>query len=293
MKEHHFGPIWFIPGENRGKYPHCHSIYIDGPGILIDPASDRNRLKDLKTAPGVKAVWLSHWHEDHFLHLDLFDDVPLLIAEADAPHLSNIDAFLDGYGIETQDRDMWRNLAVDMFHFRPRQPDQFIIAGEFIKSESLQVDVLSAPGHTPGSIALHFPNQDVLFMGDYDLTPFGPWYGDVESSIHQTIESVKMLRECQATIVLTSHEQGIFESPPDEIWDHYVNVIHEREGKLLNLLSIPHTMEMIVNNWIVYRKPRDPLPFYAFAEKALMRKHLEDLMGRGLVAEEDGRYIRL
>jgi hypothetical protein len=52
-------------------------------------------------------------------------------------------------------------------------------------------------------------------------------------------------------------------------------------------------MEMIVNNWIVYRKPREPLPFYAFAEKALMRKHLADLINRGLVAEEDGRYIRL
>ena len=35
IAEKHFGPIWFIPGDNEGKYPFCHSIYIEGPGILI------------------------------------------------------------------------------------------------------------------------------------------------------------------------------------------------------------------------------------------------------------------
>ncbi len=76
-EEKHFGPIWFIPGPNKGKYPHCHSIYIEGAGILIDPAADRDRLISLKKDPGVKMVWLSHAHEDHFTHLDLFEDVPL------------------------------------------------------------------------------------------------------------------------------------------------------------------------------------------------------------------------
>ena len=76
MRETHFGPVWFIPGKNRGRYPHCHSIYIDGPGILIDPSSDRERLKQLRERDGVNAIWLSHWHEDHIMDLDLFDDLP-------------------------------------------------------------------------------------------------------------------------------------------------------------------------------------------------------------------------
>ena len=33
-----FGPVWFIPGENHGKYPFCHSVYVEGAGVLIDPA---------------------------------------------------------------------------------------------------------------------------------------------------------------------------------------------------------------------------------------------------------------
>ena len=53
-KETHFGPVLFIPGENNGKYPNCHSIYIEGDKVLIDPASDRERLVQLRKDPGVK-----------------------------------------------------------------------------------------------------------------------------------------------------------------------------------------------------------------------------------------------
>jgi len=71
---------------------------------LVDPASDRDRLKGLREGGGVRKVWLSHWHEDHFMHLDLFEDVPLLMSELDAPQLSDVEIFLDGYGIKQEDQ---------------------------------------------------------------------------------------------------------------------------------------------------------------------------------------------
>jgi len=95
LEEKHFGPVWFIPGENKGKYPYCHSVYIEGEGILIDPASDRHRLEELRAQEGVRTVWLSHWHEDHFMHMDLFDDLPLWISREDAPPLSDLDVLLE------------------------------------------------------------------------------------------------------------------------------------------------------------------------------------------------------
>jgi len=292
IKEQHFGPIWFIPGDNKGKYPFCHSIYIEGPGILIDPASNRKRLMELKKDPGVNTIWLSHWHEDHFMHLDLFDELPFLISKEDAVHLSDLETFLDGYGIEADDRDEWRSLAKEVFHFRPRKPDDFLPVGSSDTFGSIQISILATPGHTPGNIALHFPDQDILFMADYDLTPFGPWYGDVGSNIEQTISSVKMLQQIPASTWLTSHEQGVFESPPGPLWQRYLDVIYDREAKLLALLDKPCTIEDIVETWIVYRKPREPLSFYYFTEKALMTKHLERLMDNGAVAYDDGRYVK-
>ena len=32
MEERSFGPVRFLPGKNEGKFPFCHSIYIDGVG---------------------------------------------------------------------------------------------------------------------------------------------------------------------------------------------------------------------------------------------------------------------
>ena len=91
MTEKLFGPVRFIAGKDNGKYPYCHSIYIEGAGVLIDPACDRDSLKKLKETAGVKMVWLSHWHEDHIADLDLFDDLPLWISKADAGPLADMD----------------------------------------------------------------------------------------------------------------------------------------------------------------------------------------------------------
>ena len=62
-----FESIVFVPGKNSGRYPYCHSVYVEADlKVVIDPASDRDQLGKLLSEPGVDAVWLSHWHEDHF-----------------------------------------------------------------------------------------------------------------------------------------------------------------------------------------------------------------------------------
>ena len=293
MKERCFGPIRFIPGENRGKYPFCHSLYIDGAGILIDPASDRDRLKRLQDESGVREVWLSHWHEDHFMHLDLFEDVPLLISEQDAPQLSALELFLDGYGIEQEThRQVWRDIIINQFHFRPRNPARFLKGGQQIRLKGLTIDIIHTPGHTPGHLCFFFQEPGVLFLGDYDLTAFGPWYGDRDSSIQETISSIKRLKEIPATIWLTCHETGAFEKDPGDLWDQYLAVIDYREQRLLDFLNQPRTMADIVDAWIVYQRPREPKEFYALTEEMIMQKHIDLLVSNSMVVKERESYVR-
>ncbi len=294
MEERCFGPIRFIPGENRGKYPFCHSIYIDGEGILIDPASDRDRLKRLHEECGVRQVWLSHWHEDHFMHLDLFEDIPLMISAQDAPQLADVELFLDGYGIEDEGhRRVWREIVTARFHFRPRKPAGFLQGGEQIRLEDLTIDIIHTPGHTPGHLCFFFQEPAVLFLGDYDLTPFGPWYGDRDSSIQQTIASIEGLKKIPAKVWLTCHETGIFEEDPGDRWDQYLAVINQRESRLLDFLNKPRTMTDIVDAWIVYQRPREPKEFYALAEQMIMQKHLDLLVANSTVVKEGERYVRI
>lgn len=290
LKEKHFGPVWFIPGENKGKYPFCHSLYVEEAGVLIDPSSDRERLVQLKKESGVNEIWLSHWHEDHLMHLDLFEDVPLCIMKPDAHPLSSVENFMDAYGVDDAYKEDWRKVFIDSFHIKPRRPDRFLKDGEMIDLGSTGVKVISAPGHTPGHMALLFENPGLLFMADYDLSAFGPWYGDVESSIDDTIQSVEKLRELQADVWITSHETGVFETEPGELWDRYLNVIKEREKKLLDLLETPKTLSEIVGACIIYRKPREPKYFFEYGEKAHMKKHLKKLIKENKVLFDGSKY---
>ena len=178
-----------------------------------------------------------------------------------------------------------------LFHFKPRTPTGFLQDGQRIELGGVTAQVLLTPGHTPGHLAFYFEEPGVLFLGDYDLTKFGPWYGDVGSSIKETVISVKQLQKIPATIWITSNEQGVFEEEPGELWDHYIDVIRLREQKLLNLLEKPRTFQEIANACIIYGKPRKPAYFFEFGEKAHMRKHLEKLIREGTVSMEDDRYF--
>jgi hydroxyacylglutathione hydrolase len=290
MEECSFGPIRFLPGDNRGRYPFCHSVYIEGAGVLIDPASNRERLIRLRAEKGVKMVWLSHWHEDHFMHLDLFDDLPLRISQQDAPPLADLEILLKWYGLDEEEKIFWEPLLREQFHFRPRRPAGYLRGGDTIRLDNLSVDVIATPGHTPGHLAFFFREPSVLFAGDYDLTRFGPWYGDLFSDIDETRASIDRLRGIPARIVLTGHETGFFEDPPADLWRQYGSVIAEREKKLLALIERPVTLEEIVNFRIIYGRPREPKAFFAFGERVHMIKHLEHLQKRGIILLENGRY---
>jgi hydroxyacylglutathione hydrolase len=266
MTERVFGGVRFIRGENNGKYPYCHSLYIEEAGVLIDPASDRERLKQLKETSGVKMVWLTHWHEDHITDLDLFDDVPLCVGKADALPLSDIDQYLDAYEMVGDNRERFRATLKDKFHFTPRIPDRFLEDGETIDLGSVTVEVISTPGHTPGHMSFLFKEPKVLFLGDYDLTRFGPWYGDRDSDVDDVISSVEKLRQIPASVWIAGHETGIFEEEPGNLWDRYVGVIQKREDKLMALLETPKTLSQIIDAGIVYRHPGTTEPFFLYGE---------------------------
>lgn len=293
--ETRFGPLTFIPGKNSGRYPYCHSLYLEADfKVLIDPASDKERLEQLLKGPGVDAVWLSHYHEDHFMHLNLFEDKELWISEADAPPLADLECLLDYYGMDLEeDREFWRRIMLERFNYRPRQADRLFQGEEVIDLSGVTVEVIPTPGHTPGHSSFFFPEPGLLFLGDYDLTPFGPWYGDVYSDIEATIASVNRLRRVPAKVWVTCHETGLFLTDPGDLWDQYLAAIDEREAKLLDLLAAPRTMAEIVEARILYGKKREPKEFFDFGERTNMAKHLDRLMGQGRVVRRGETYYRV
>jgi hydroxyacylglutathione hydrolase len=289
-----FGPVSFIEGKKGGRYPYCHSLYIEEAGVIIDPSSDPDQLQKIANSGQAKSVWLSHWHEDHIMYLNLFEGLPISMHEADVPPLTNLETFIDWYfysgsNLESM-REEWRQMMLDMFNYKPREISQFLKDGDIIDLGSVTVEVLHCPGHSPGSLSFYFREPQVLFLGDTDLTPFGPWYGDIYSDIDAIYQTVERLRNIPAKVWLTGHEQGIFESDPGPLWDDYLQVIQTREDKLLDFLSEPRTLDDIANHWIIYGKPKKPVDMFAFLEKISMSKHLDRLIKKEVVESDGDRY---
>lgn len=292
-REISFGPVRFIPGPKQGRVPYCHSIYIEGAGVLIDPAGDRQRFRRLRDEDGVNQIWLSHWHEDHFMDLDLFEDAELWICALDAPPLTDIEIFLDWYDMRGPLRDFWGQVLVDFFHYQPRTPQRLIEPGEIIDAAGVVVHALHTPGHTPGHLSFWFPEQGVLHLADYDLTSFGPWYADVDSSIDDCRRSVEMLRGIPANIWIPGHEFGALTQDPGRLWDDFLAVIDQRHNRLDQVLeSGPQSLRQLVEHWIVYGKAREPLDYYIWAEGCMLKKHLEQMTARGEIRREGSLYVR-
>lgn len=292
MERRRFGNIVFVPGLNKGRYPFCHSLFIDDRiKAVIDAASDENALKELREDPGVDVIVNSHYHEDHLMYNYLFPDAELWVPEKEAGAFKSADVFLESYGMPSEEfKENWRKILHGQFNYVEREPARLFKDGDVLDFGETKAEVVHTPGHTWGHSSFFFPEEEILFLADIDLTKFGPWYGDEVSDIDDFIASVERVKEYPAKIYITGHEHGIIEGSIDELCDPYLAVIEEREGKLRDLLSEPRTMDEIVDAHIVYKKPREPKEFYYFGELGTMKKHIERMLKRGEVKEQDGRY---
>jgi len=239
---------------------------------------------------------LSHWHEDHYKDIDLFHGADFWISEIDAVPFTSMDVYFEWYGLGTREGESLRNtlkpVLIDQFHYQPRKADRLLKDGEKIDLGVVTMEVLHTPGHSPGHLAFLFLEPAILFLGDYTLEKFGPWYGDPYASLEDTIQSVQRLSKIPAELWLCSHGRGIIENNPGEKWEEYLQAIYQRDERLLSYLKNPRTLEEIANQWLIIGKPDQITDYERFGEQAHVEKHLERLLRKGLVAEEEGRYFR-
>ena len=295
MKEKRFGRIVFIPGTNQGRYPASNSILIDEDvKVIIDTGSDEILLKRLRNEKGCDILINSHYHEDHITSNYLFPSARLYVHKNESACYKSLDAFLDAYGVRgTNHEQYWRDFIVTQFHYETRTPDVEFEDGNIFTFGDTRMEVIHTPGHTNGHSCFYFPDDGILFLGDLDLTHFGPWYGDRVSDIDQTIESMHRVLTIPAEIYITSHEKGIITGDITDLAAQYLRIITMRETALLEYLREPRTIKEIVHAWIVYKKPRNPLWMYEFAEYGNIIKHCERLLRHGSIEYNGEVYYRI
>jgi hydroxyacylglutathione hydrolase len=143
--------IWRNPQANN-----CNTYLIKGSKtILIDPGHVhlfdyvRSGLTDLNLTPEqIDLIIITHAHPDHLEAVALFKKPTLFTMSL----------------VEFEFAKQWFN------RFGPDagkglEPDFFLQDGELIV-EDFSFQVISTPGHSPGSICLYWPERKALFTGD-------------------------------------------------------------------------------------------------------------------------------
>ncbi len=151
--------------------------------LVIDPAWNGEQLAQTFALnhPGVRitSIVCTHGHGDHVggvagMRRALGDGAPFLISAADAEFIpSAVTSMRVRWGIDT-----------DM----PPAPDRLLAEGDTVEVGDARLQVIDAPGHTPGGIVLFCASEegDVAFMGD-TLFPGGHGRTDLVGGDEDTI----------------------------------------------------------------------------------------------------------
>jgi hydroxyacylglutathione hydrolase len=289
-----WGPLQFLPGRKGGRYPYCHSLVLTGAETwVVDPAADKDYFRRLAASRRVSAVFLSHFHEDHQKYGYLFPEARFYVPAPEEAAFTSMGGIFRFMGIDDPGfQQYWRETLVRDFHFRPLTNLSLYLPGQRFQSGEITLEIVPAPGHTPGHSCFYFPGQEVLFLADVDLTPFGPWYGDATSSLEDYEATLKSLEQIRTRTYLTAHQQGVFSLAEFRAGLRYFRrVLADRDSRLLGELKAPRTLAQLTARRLIYSKFKEPAFVYEHMEGQMLRKHLDRLVQRGRVSETREGYL--
>ncbi|MGA3079966.1 MAG: MBL fold metallo-hydrolase [Terracidiphilus sp.] len=168
-----------------------------GEAIVIDPGDEVGRIHRRLTELGLKLkqILITHAHIDHVggaLKLKRLTGAPILLNENDLPLLKMMAMQAYWVGVDTPET---------------APPDDSLADGLLVGLDRYPAQVLHTPGHTQGSICLHFAPLNLLVAGD---TLFAGSIGRTDlpgGNYGQIIESIqsRLLALPDETRVLPGH----------------------------------------------------------------------------------------
>jgi glyoxylase-like metal-dependent hydrolase (beta-lactamase superfamily II) len=288
-----FGPVAVYFGEKTGKYPDGNQVVVRGSDTMVvfDTPQVANRLAEVLA--GADLAILGHVHEDHMAGLHLMPGKPVWVHQADLDAARSWQGLSRHYGYPQAVLDQLRlKIEVD-FHYRPRPDATGYADGQVWELGGTRVRAVHLPGHTAGHCVLLVEPQGIAFIGDFDLSSFGPYYGDATSSLADFRRSLGKLAELPASVWVTSHHKGVIDERTqfDALLKAFAARIDEREARLLQMLAAgPKSLAQLVNLRLLYPPEAEDL-WVGCAEARSIVQHLDELVADGRVALDDrGRY---
>ncbi len=283
-----FGPVSVYFGDKTGKYPDGNQVVVRGRDAtaVFDTPLVANRIG--AAFDRADLVILGHVHEDHMAGLHRLPRAPVHVHEADLDAARSWQGLSRHYGYTPEVlADLKAKLEAD-FHYRPRPDAIGYRDGAVWELGGVRVRAVHLPGHTAGHCALLVEPQGVTFIGDIDLSGFGPYYGDATSDLGAFRRSLARLEDLPAKVWITSHHKGVVTDRADFIakLHAFAARIDERQARLLQMLAAgPRTLAELARERLLYPPEADSL-WVDCAERRAITLHLDELIAAGKVRRE-------
>ena len=286
----HLGPVSVYAGEKSGKYPDGNQLVVRGADTLaaFDTPLVANRLgAELLDAD---LVVLGHVHEDHMAGLHRLPHAPVYAHEADVEAVRSWPGLARHYGYAPAVLEGMHAKIEREFHYVPR-PDALAYSdgARWDLGGGVTVRAIHAPGHTSGHCVLLVEPEGVAFIGDIDLSSFGPYYGDATSSLAAFRRTLAAVKDIPARAWVTSHHKGVITERAQflQLLAAFAARLDAREDAIAGFLRArPATLEQLIAHRFVYPQGLNDL-FYEDVERRTISQHLDSLAASGR-ARRDG-----
>ncbi len=281
-----------LTGTGFGAYPAGNSLLIRGSAqtVIVDPSVT---VAEKGGVPfDVDTVINSHGHEDHMAGNGAFPEAQVFVHQLDLDMAHRLEALLHAFGYNSVEHPEMATYFAEKFHYTSRPDAVGFDDGHVWDLGGVTVEAVHLPGHTAGHCGLRI-SGGVFFLGDIDLTGFGPYYGDVWSDLEQFEQSLAVVREEDARFYATFHHKGVIESRGTflEMIDDFAAVIPRRHRTMLDFLAEPRTIEEMVEHRFIYR-PKDDVVFIDNVERRSAVLHVERMRTRGEIEDIDEERFR-
>ncbi len=287
-----FGPVTVYFGEKNGKYPDGNQVVVEGTAGRAVFDTPLCAIDLGGRIAGADLAILGHVHEDHMCALHLLPEAQVYAPEADLEAVRSWEGLRAHYGYSPEIEDKMLDYVREQFHFQPRPDARGYPDGFQWDLGGVTVRAVHMPGHTAGHTVLLVEPGAIAFIGDIDLSGFGPYYGDACSDMLDFLDSMERLERLEARVWITSHHKGAITERELflALLRKFRHRVREREEDICRTLGRgPMTLEQLVAHRFLYPKDFDAL-FVDDVERKTLREHLAQLIGEGRVAEEGSRY---
>ena len=290
-----FGSVQVHLGEKSGKYPDGNQVLVQGADMRVafDTPLVANRIGP--ALDEVDLVVLGHVHEDHVCGLHRLPGVPVHVHPADLAAAQSWPGLARHFGYRDEVLAGMRERIEREFFYQPR-PDAVAYppGWQWDLGGGVHMHAEHLPGHTAGHCALVVDSEGLAFIGDIDLSGFGPYYGDATSNLADFRRTLTAVAKLDARTWVTSHHRAVISDRAfflDSLAAFAAKIDERRDRLLAYLADGPQSLAALVRRRLIY-PPEHQMAALDCIEQRCIAMHLDELLADDRVRLlDDGRYM--